>query len=166
MNFPYMVFLIGLYAYVAFGIGYGFGYLSYRIKIKIKKYKEFNPHIIIDAWDFNGFDSESFGNEETLTDLIGMNIRVKERGYLEVDTSWGLKKFYEGDRIIIIDIASCIGSTIYEKCMMDPVKTINFIFLHELCHWAEGVHRSGVEHSKKWTPFLLSLLKTAQEQSK
>ena len=124
-----------------------------------------NPHIIIDAWDFNGFASEDFETGETINGLTGLNIRVRSKGYLEIDTSWGLETYGPGDRIVILDIASCLSKNslwfnMFEK---DPIKVINTIFLHELSHWAEEVHRSGNEHGLKWNPFLSSLLNRREE---
>ena len=51
-----------------------------------------NPHIIIDAWDFNGFSSEC--GSERKHGMVGNFLRVKEKGWLWIETSWGWKEFF------------------------------------------------------------------------
>ena len=109
-----------------------------------------NPHIIIDAWHFNGYSSEC--NSEEQHGLIGNYLRVKEKGSLWVNTSWGKEEFGPGDLIIILDVAAAIADG------EDPINEVNLSFIHELCHWAEGVHRPGRKHTPIWREFLTSLL--------
>ena len=114
-----------------------------------------NPYIIIDAWDFEGFSSDCGG--KILNGLIGDHVRVKEKGWLNVETSWGLRKFKPGDRIVILDVAAAVSEG------GNPIHELNMKFLHELCHWAEDVHRPGREHGQIWNAFLNSLLKETPE---
>jgi len=109
-----------------------------------------NPYIIIDAWDFDGFASDCNGVYQQ--GLIGNNLRVKENGWLKVETSWGIEEFFPGDKIVILDIAASISEG------KNPIDEINLHFLHEISHWAEEVHRPGKKHGPIWSAFLRSLL--------
>ena len=104
------------------------------------------PHIIIDAWDFEGFSSTCNNIAEHGT--VGCHLRVKENGWLKVETSWGIEEFYPGDRIVILDVAAAI------LCGGDPINELTLNFLHELCHWAEDIHRPDREHGPIWNTFL------------
>lgn len=114
-----------------------------------------NPHIIIDAWDFNGFSSEC--GSEPKHGMVGNFLRVKEKGWLWVDTSWGMKEFLPGDLVLVLDVAASVSEG------GDPIHELNMKFIHELCHWAEGVHRPGRAHGLIWREFLNSLLKEQPE---
>jgi hypothetical protein len=123
--------------------------------------KKGNPYIIIDTWDFDGFSIQKTDTNTLKSGLMGVNIRIREKGELEVETSWGIEKFLGGDNLIIIDIAAIVShlNKIIKNPLSDDNKVIicvdliSSVLMHELSHWAEEVYRPDRGHSKKWDSF-------------
>jgi len=111
-----------------------------------------NPHIIIDAWSFYGFSSECNGKTDHC--LAGTRLKVKKNGWLKIETSWGTKDFNPGDQVIVLDVAAVAGYGGVQRL----IQNITLAFLHELCHWAEDIHRPGREHAPLWNEFLANVI--------
>lgn len=118
-----------------------------------------DPYIIIDAWSFEGISvvTESFERHG----MHGVTLKIKGKGNIEVETSWGIEEFSNGDRVVIVDIASCIDVNRLENKIFNisPIEAIVKTFLHEISHWAEDVYRPDREPSRTWNPFLISIIR-------
>jgi hypothetical protein len=122
-----------------------------------------DPYIIVDAWNWNGFAIGKVDSNTLRSGLMGVSIRIKGKGELEVDTSWGIERFTEGDKLVVVDVASIVshlkelGKKHVNDCLRPLICSdlISLVLLHELSHWGEEFHRSDRTHSKKWDNFFL-----------
>lgn len=123
--------------------------------------KKDDPYIIIDAWDFHGFSIQKTDLDIVKSGLMGTHIRIREKGELEVETSWGIEKFFGGDKLVAVDVASIVSHL--RKLSKNPLNDdskaiicadlITSVLIHELSHWAEEIYRPDREHSKRWDSF-------------
>lgn len=121
-----------------------------------------DPYVLIDAWSFDGFGYKHKGRERQ--GLAGTNIRVI-KGELTIESSWGDLNFFDGDKILIVDVAACVALANSKRRILalDPIDSFTTVLLHELSHWAEEKYSPEREHSK-WNPFLASLIKRMKER--
>ncbi len=120
-----------------------------------------DPTIIVDAWDWHGFDIEHTDSKKVSCGLMGVNLRVKGNGSLEADTSWGIENFTGGDKIIALDVASIVSNLkkmgLGEKDEGIKAKVccdlFTCVFVHELSHWAEEYNRPDRKHGPVWDKF-------------
>lgn len=120
-----------------------------------------DPYIIIDAWDWGGFSIEKTDSGTLKSGLMGVNVRIKEKGKLEVETSWGIETFSGGDKLIALDVATIVShlKKMGKEKVNDDSKAriccdlISTVLTHELSHWAEEHYRPGRAHGFVWDRF-------------
>ena len=117
-----------------------------------------DPYVLIDAWFFDGFGYEH--GPRVRSGVSGTHIRVK-KGEITIESSWGDLHFFEGDKILIVDVAACVALNRSNRRILalGPIDSFTTVLLHELSHWAEENYRPDSDHSKIWNPFLASIIK-------
>jgi len=136
----------------------GFTLYSEKEKRFLEQRSLNDPYVLIDAWFFDGFHYEHRDRERR--GLSGAHIRVVT-GEITVESSWGDLHFFDGDKILIVDVAACVASANSNRRILalDPMDAFTIVLLHELSHWAEENYRPDREHSNIWNPFIASIIK-------
>ncbi|MBA7609863.1 hypothetical protein ES703_17058 [subsurface metagenome] len=122
-----------------------------------------DPYVLIDAWSFDGFSYEH--RDRVRRGLSGTNIRVIT-GEVIVESSWGVLHLFDGDKILIVDVAACVALNRSNRRILalGPMDAFTTVLLHELSHWAEENYRPDSDHSKIWNPFLASIIMRTKER--